>query len=43
MRVDSKILQCFGTIMHTASWKSMERNPIPLCDGIMMGADEEQS
>ena len=43
MVVDSEMLQCFCTIMHTASWKSTERNPIPLCDGIMVGADEEQS
>ena len=43
MVVDSEMLQCFCTIMYTASWKSTERNLIPLCDGIMMGTDEEQS
>lgn len=43
MRGDGKMLQCLCAVMHTASWKSMERNPIPLCDGIMMDADEEQS
>lgn len=43
MRVDSKMLQYFCMVMHTASWKSTERNSIPLCEGIMMGADEAQS
>lgn len=43
MVVDSEMLQCFCTIMYTASWKSTERNLIPLCDEIMMGTDEEQS
>lgn len=43
MRVDSKMLQYLCMVMHTASWKSMERNSIPQCEGIMMGADEAQS
>lgn len=42
MRVDSKMLQYLCMVMHTASWKSTERNSIPQCEGIMMGADEAQ-
>ena len=31
------MLQYLCMVMHTASWKSRERNLIPLCEGIMMG------
>ena len=43
MVIDSEMLQCFCTILHMASWKSTERNLIPLCDGIWGGDDEEQT